>query len=320
MEAREQQRAPVRMTYRVDQHFGKPYFQYGPSAPSTPNPRSVDIAVNAEVALKGPCVCIKRNGPLPSQLPQKPADQHWVWMFDGKNTYQFVNGDYMTSSQPLKARYLTPWDICGESVVLTDFRLWRSGGFTKNDTVVQCEITDERTPDGKPLVRLAWAASNGRKFNWWLLPDYDYAIYRIERFDETGRLSLLVEQCTYEVVGKTAYPRTAVKTNFSKLKEGNQWIITMRDRLTVQTIETDPRQIPDSLFVLDIPTDASVIDLDTKARIVDPDAVQEHLDKLANEIPGRKLARWWPAVVTLSILAIALTGIAFWWRKRKHAA
>lgn len=320
MEAREQQRAPVRMKYRVDQHLGTPFF-LGASQPKTDTARSVDIAINAEVALKGPRVYVKRDGPLPSDSPRKSTpNQVWVWVFDGKNTRQIMNGEYMTSSQALQRRFETPWDICGERIVLTDFRIWRDGGFEKNNTVVQCAVTDERGPDGKALVRLAWSASNGRKFTWWLLPEYDYAIHRVERFDETGQLSFLVDQCTYEVIGKTAYPRTAVKTTFSKLKQGNQPIITMRDRLTVQSIETDPGHIPDSLFVLDIPKDASVIDLDTNTRIVDPDAVQEHLNKLANEIPGRRSKRWWPAIVTFSVLAIVLTGVAFWWRKRRPSA
>jgi lipopolysaccharide export LptBFGC system permease protein LptF len=139
----------------------------------------------------------------------------------------------------------------------------------------------------------------------WLRPDLDYAVHKAERYKVSGKVSLRFDQCTYEVIDGKAYPRSAVKTVF---RDGTDAVV-LRIELTVNSIETDSKQIPDSLFHLDIPKNQPLFDRDNQTMIVDPNVIEKHLDRIARDIPERRSRLSWPIVVTLCLMLAALLGV-----------
>jgi hypothetical protein len=312
-------RVPVLIKYRFDVHY-KPGMFSGETKPSSEsrNSKGLDITAHCEMALKGSRSYMKRDGPINDGGVAKNVEPI-VFVFDGKNSYENVFSRYKTSSKHSPHKVESPWTINGQDDARRSLENWATGDFNTGRAKSDVIVRNEKGPKGEPLLRLE-RVPKVRQPGWviWLLPELEYALFKKEVYDPDGSLLRRYDQCTYQVIDKKVFPKSGVWTLFGKDANGKPEV-SMRYTLNVESIETDPSKIPDSLFQMDIPKDKPVIDMDTKTIIADPKAIQEHLDRLASEVPGRRQREWWPAILGVVVLAVAVVGLTYWLRRRNRS-
>jgi len=324
LEIRQKTREPALIKYRLTEFKSAEFLsptrkrQIAASKPEGgPKPEARSITRSFDLALKGPKFFLTSTGPfhLSPAAFQKEAPS--IWVFDGKNSYERLDDRYEVSTQPLKGRPMIPWDVTGENMFLRWLERWTGNSADKTGEQIQFDVRDEKALGEKGLVRVECRAAKGAKLLLWLQPDLGYAVLKAEQYSEAGTIDLRVDQCVYETVAGKAYPKKAVLTKYVPNNDKGSPIILMRTELEVQSIETDPNRIPDSLFRLEIPKDTPVFDRDTKTLLVDPKEIQEHLDRISGDTPGRRSKYWWASGLTLSCVAL-LIAYALWRRKRRR--
>jgi len=260
MESRAIKREPVSIKYRLVEYYSADMlWKTTPKSPGNrPKPKTLNVTRSYHVALKGAKFFLTSAGPFNVSPIAAKKEQPSVWIFDGKTTYEKLDDKFAVSSQQPKGRPMLPWDVTGETTCLAGLKELNDSLLEENVNTPRLSIFDEKTATGEPHVRLEVVCPGVSKTVIWLRPDLDYAVHKAERYKVSGKVSLRFDQCTYEVIDGKAYPRSAVKTVF---RDGTDAVV-LRIGLTVDSIETDSGQIPDSLFHLDIPKNQPLFDRD----------------------------------------------------------
>jgi hypothetical protein len=246
LETRQAKRDPVSLHYTLTEYRSAALdaaFKKGRDPGNAPAREGLTITRTYHIALKDKRFLLSSPGPFGRSRLDARNERPSFWLFDGKLGYERRKGQLIISAEPPKAMPLSPWDVTGEKLSLTSLKEAQAAAPDGANSPF-IGVYDVQEPNAKPLCRVEVIWPGVLKTNIWLQPDLDYAVVKLERILPSGRVSLRCDECVYERAGGQAHPRGAVKTLF----DGTTGAVLMRVTLRVQSMETDPERIPDSLF------------------------------------------------------------------------
>jgi hypothetical protein len=301
--------------YRVHEFMSKEYLKdmspvRPPDAPPAAPVTCSDLrfTVEAEYVRKGDLARTEFAGPSVEDGQLKAAKTSYVSVFNGRRTVS-RNGSrgYSINSRPdAVVGYADPWDLCGDRLLVKRFQ-----NFKENKvSLVSAEFSPGPTPD---VRQLDLSFSSKWRNTLWLLPESGHCLRRFDTLDETGSHVASYHDMAYDAADGVLYPTGAILTKYKR--QDGAVIVYQESRLEVVSITTKRRDIPNTLFEMDIPGDAMIYDEDQGKYLRNPERVQKVLDEIAKESPRRREPRLlgWVAVIG----AAALAGTGWWvWRRR----
>lgn len=306
----------VRLKYRVHEFYSKEHFRdtAEPRPSGAPPWKAIPYSdlrftIDAEYVRKGDLARMEFDGPSIEDGQLRPSRGPSVNIFNGKRTV-LVNGagKYTMSLRPEAVNgYATPWDLCGEHLLLSTLEYIR----TKQIVITERKISPGATADVKQIDLVS---ANKWRNSVWLLPELGYSVRQFDVFNATGSRVSRYHAIEYETIDGLPYP---VRVTYSRYNgRGTNAVLYQESRLEVISITTRRGDIPNSLFEAEITKDADLYDRDQQKFVRNPIRVQAVLDEIARESPRRRENRFW-GWVGAGVAGVASLAVGWWlWRRR----
>ncbi len=195
----------------------------------------------------------------------------------------------------------SPFEVVGERQLLSDLSYWSSGG------AVHFSVMPEGGANGATVVEFRYPTGPHSKY--WLLPTKGWGIRRREAYNASGPMNFSDVKETGVFHG-IPYPKQGRRENYMNTGELGATV-----DFDVDSFETRAAQIPDSLFLVDIPKTASVYDGDLHVTVRNTEIQESHLKEVVARAAGRGWGWWlWAAV---GVFVLALAGLAAWLYRRR---
>lgn len=311
---------PVRAVYHVDVLRTAEWFAVRqrtlsdadePDAISASEHEDLHYSQRGELARKGRKLYGSLTGPQVATTGLvSPVDETDVIVYNGDYTVKFFNQKgqdgrprYHVSGEPSAPTFEDPWEVTGRRYVESSL-----GNLDEISKDCRCQFLQERD-EGKDGLLLWQVYCPESKYltKIWLRANQSYVVHKLERY-VNGRLTWVIDEVEYQSVDGVPFPKSCVKSTFSE-ETFPAGTLLQRIELAALSATTDPDEIPDSLFELEIPEGATVVDVDTGMKLRNPDLIQQQLAELAGEGRSRSWRFW--AVVAFNLALITCFGI---WR------
>lgn len=301
LEARDKQMNPVHFIYSTDILWKKAWVSV--LHPKLKNPADTRFSNSIVYARSGVKTYMRRV----STNPLSPES--------GREDFRLYNGEVTlyTSNQPNNIMMTrknneiflgeTPMQIVGEFSLLQSLRQWAKEESAFSPITVS-EKNDPAT--GKLLIDFSYQskAAAGIKRKCTIQPDLGYAVRRCETFDNRSGSLINSYRCdNYDMIDGMAFPRTGVHEQYLGKNE-----LGFSVTLQLKSVETNAREIPESLFEYDTPEGMTLWDEDNQVFVRRSKQIQSHLDEIIRQV-GPKTGLWqqwyvWGGVAT-AVVAVA---------------
>lgn len=289
-----------------------------PGAPKLPEPEFADVHFHMDVDLarKGALVRTSRSGPtvFNGQLIDNP--QPFIDVYDGHKTICFnnqrtpsVNGQpardtYLVSSNvaDVGPAYGDPWLEGGDA--LLGVMLYAYEGKSAEEYAKDVTVQEETGAEGEAILRITRTYPRtfpGDEDEAWLLRDHDFLVSRIERRSH-GVSQDASRTTSFGELHGVWFPKEVLHSYFSK--DGS---LLQERKITVLRATDDPKEIPDTLFTLEIPANAAIYDKDLDRLLMHPKDVEDYLRSMAGGWAGSGLT--WVMIGN----GIVLLSLLVWW-------
>ncbi len=219
-------------------------------------------------------------------------------------------GQYLITRAPTGHQLAEPpLAVVGEDNLRILLNQWREGKW-KFKKVVATEMTD---PGENVLLLDILFPPPGWRNKYWLLPDNDFQVRRYEQYDGNGKpvnKGIALEMSNNE---RIPYP---TRGKYDHYMGGGELGYTAE--FEVASIETNPRKIPDGLFIFEFPDNASVFDQDMKVFVRNTDLTESHLAEVIRRAGGHRnlWQEWWFLLGVVGGAAGLGVGFVRWRKKR----
>jgi hypothetical protein len=192
-------------------------------------------------------------------------------------------------------------------------RLWLTlDKWSKDKTLItHSSVTTSLIDDERVMSLELFYPSKWRSI-YRLVSDHDYTIASFEEYNDRNQLAIK-SGATYENYKGIFYPKQGYQDAYDR------GTLVTKMSFVVDSIETRPSCIPDTLFTFAFPKDASIWDDDNKIMVRNTEVTESHLKEVIARLnPRTNLWLAWLNVAALGIAGALLTLIGTYFLRRKR--